>query len=648
MAMLKTLARKVGGCKQIKNYLERDGRAVTFDCSPDVTREDWASQFDEYRKMHHANKGRKYYHVIISPDPKDGLETQDVRELAYAWVTSRHPDSTWIIETHEDSGVPHAHVVINSVELSSGRKLQLSNKDIDDDAMELQKLCKERGLSAFDNYAFSRSEDGEWKSQGKVRSDRPEPSARRAISQARRSRRGKQKWMRARGVHLWTDDMREAVERALLGCCTWRAFERAMKEQGYEARVSRRGVLTIYPPKGKGHPCKGYRLDESYTVAGIRERLRPNLGSMLAAGTVPNVPCARVAKPPRYTEIIETQAHRTYGSRSDFAKLAASMDAVAIMKANGYANISQLAIAAQRIKSEADELNAQLDDARLAYEHMEQAAAKVMEKEVLEKRIGPPPTNPFSESRWRKRNGAEISEIDAIGTWLEEHGLQRDVSLQEVQETRGSLYRSLSQIGDRATDLAEDAEKWQAAARAVGALPTIVHEGRTVRRQELFAPPTKPLRTLMTASEWTAYAEGELARNRARAVALMGQLDKQLPPEKQTRADQKAKDAGKSMKAPTHRDVSSETDAQASRSQIAEIERLQSSGALPAYYAGKPTHELTAREAADIIAAYNRRVERREDGRNAESLREGNRANDRLQRASAQVQRLNESTGPRV
>ena len=30
MAMLKTLARKFGGCKQIKDYLARNGRAVTF------------------------------------------------------------------------------------------------------------------------------------------------------------------------------------------------------------------------------------------------------------------------------------------------------------------------------------------------------------------------------------------------------------------------------------------------------------------------------------------------------------------------------------------------------------------------------------------------------------------------------------------
>ena len=45
MAMLKTLARKFGGCKQIKDYLARNGRAVTFRSSSiELDGGDWDDQ----------------------------------------------------------------------------------------------------------------------------------------------------------------------------------------------------------------------------------------------------------------------------------------------------------------------------------------------------------------------------------------------------------------------------------------------------------------------------------------------------------------------------------------------------------------------------------------------------------------------------
>ena len=73
MAMLKTLARKFGGCKQIKDYLARNGRAVTFRSSSiELDGGDWDELMNETRQMFGKDKGRKYYHFVISPDPEDG------------------------------------------------------------------------------------------------------------------------------------------------------------------------------------------------------------------------------------------------------------------------------------------------------------------------------------------------------------------------------------------------------------------------------------------------------------------------------------------------------------------------------------------------------------------------------------------------
>ena len=71
MAMLKTLARKFGGCKQIKDYLARNGRAVTFRSSSiELDGGDWDEQMNETRQMFGKDKGRKYYHFVISARPR--------------------------------------------------------------------------------------------------------------------------------------------------------------------------------------------------------------------------------------------------------------------------------------------------------------------------------------------------------------------------------------------------------------------------------------------------------------------------------------------------------------------------------------------------------------------------------------------------
>ena len=122
MAMLKTLARKFGGCKQIKDYLARNGRAITFRSSSiDLDRSDWDEQMNATRQMFGKDTGRKYYHFVISPDPEDGLDAKAVDTLAYDWVRERYSGYQWAIETHIDNGIPHAHIVVNSVNPVDGR-----------------------------------------------------------------------------------------------------------------------------------------------------------------------------------------------------------------------------------------------------------------------------------------------------------------------------------------------------------------------------------------------------------------------------------------------------------------------------------------------------------------------------------------------
>lgn len=129
MAMLKTLARKFGGCRQIKDYLARNGRAMTFRSSSiDLDSADWDEQMDATRQMFEKDTGRKYYHFVISPDPEDGLDAKAVDTLAYDWVRERYGGYQWVIETHVDNGSRWPNVVVNSVNPVDGRKIHLDRR----------------------------------------------------------------------------------------------------------------------------------------------------------------------------------------------------------------------------------------------------------------------------------------------------------------------------------------------------------------------------------------------------------------------------------------------------------------------------------------------------------------------------------------
>ena len=119
---------------------------------------------------------------MISPDPEDGLDARAVDTLAYDWVRERYGAYQWVIETHIDNGIPHAHIVVNSVNPVDGRKIHLDD-DVQADAMELQRICRDYGYTAFDNFKFTRDEDGSWYARA------PRPDRRREALDRRDARR---------------------------------------------------------------------------------------------------------------------------------------------------------------------------------------------------------------------------------------------------------------------------------------------------------------------------------------------------------------------------------------------------------------------------------------------------------------------------
>ncbi len=150
-------------CKGVYRYLTKDGRALASDyLNLDIpehegTAFDWAAAMDDTRTRWRNDTPwggrpcRTYKHYALSPDPKDHVSLDALRELTVAWVREHFGDYEVAIVYHDDNTrhIPHAHVVVNNTNIVTGRRLQ--DPDPRELKHSLQRMAKERGLSDFDS-----------------------------------------------------------------------------------------------------------------------------------------------------------------------------------------------------------------------------------------------------------------------------------------------------------------------------------------------------------------------------------------------------------------------------------------------------------------------------------------------------------------
>ena len=137
--MLKTIAGHTSA-RGICRYLTRKNRALASDyinidvpdpMHPDAAF-DWARVMDSTRRAFgndlpwRGKRVRTYKHYVVSPDPKDGIGLEALRELATTWAAEHFSEYEVAIVYHNDNarGIPHAHVVVNNTNIETGRRLQ--------------------------------------------------------------------------------------------------------------------------------------------------------------------------------------------------------------------------------------------------------------------------------------------------------------------------------------------------------------------------------------------------------------------------------------------------------------------------------------------------------------------------------------------
>ena len=280
--MLKTIAGHTSA-RGICRYLTRKNRALASDYinidAPDSSRPeatfDWARVMDSTRRafgndmLWRGKRVRTYKHYVVSPDPRDGIGLEPLRELATAWAAEHFSEYEVAIVYHDDNerGIPHAHVVVNNTNVETGRRLQDPNPKAL--ASSLQDIAERQGLSAL-----RPPEPLGVSARVKRRNPRRHPETYRSEY----VRRAEQE-LAERGEYSWTADLRARVRIA-------RTVARSEAE--FRSVLSSMGItVTDNSPKAQrrdwiytlaDHPSRrisGERMGLAYG----RERLEPLLRS---------------------------------------------------------------------------------------------------------------------------------------------------------------------------------------------------------------------------------------------------------------------------------------------------------------------------------------------------------------------------------
>ena len=161
----------------IKNYLEKDGRALAQDFyhlswdEREMAGYDeaakalvpWDAEMDETRAQFEHDRewrglrARTFDHFVLSPDPEDAIDLASLRKLASDWALEHFGDHQIAITYHDDNEhrIPHAHIVVNCTNLATGYKTHITRPMLLN--RELQKMAEERGLRGLSNERQSRT-----------------------------------------------------------------------------------------------------------------------------------------------------------------------------------------------------------------------------------------------------------------------------------------------------------------------------------------------------------------------------------------------------------------------------------------------------------------------------------------------------------
>ncbi len=279
------------------------------------------SAYDEMmttKRRHSKTDGRMFYQFVQSFHPEETVAPEEVHAIGLELAQRLFPDFEVVVATHTDTDHLHSHLIVNSVSLTTGRKLHQNAADLQRQRRISDEICAAHGLTVL------------------------EPPKK--YAQEKKMRPGEYR-AAVRG-ESWKFRLINAIDLCMRRAKTRAEFLWAMERQGYRVRwEDARKYITYTTPKGK--KCRDDRLHEDKYRKEVIERefrIREQIiqrgveaeelacraaapGGLPHTGTVGGiteqaqhpVPCDSGAEPPAGTNPVNADhlCHEGTGGRDD-------------------------------------------------------------------------------------------------------------------------------------------------------------------------------------------------------------------------------------------------------------------------------------------------------------------------------------------
>lgn len=208
--------------------------------------EDYASQFDETAKRFGKGTGyneRKYYHIKLSCARQDNVRPQTAQKYAEEMAELLFRDHECVIATHTDTKTVHSHIIVNSVDTITGKKLHINSDEYAKMKDEANRIGKKYGFSELN-----------WRKG------------------AKHKRTSEEKHIMLKGGTSWKEELREVIQEGIMVSHNEEEFISYL-QTNYGVEITRKGKDFSYLHPQKKKAIRGQRLGTNYTKSEVLKKI---------------------------------------------------------------------------------------------------------------------------------------------------------------------------------------------------------------------------------------------------------------------------------------------------------------------------------------------------------------------------------------
>lgn len=144
MAIIKFTSGKINPRAVINYVCNKEKTTDKLISGKDCMSESCEYEFAEVKKAFGKTDGRTYYHMIQSFSPDDRITPEQAHEVGLK-MAELFEGYQVLVVTHTNKAHIHNHLVINSVNFENGKKLTISNQELEDIKNYSNSICLKNG-----------------------------------------------------------------------------------------------------------------------------------------------------------------------------------------------------------------------------------------------------------------------------------------------------------------------------------------------------------------------------------------------------------------------------------------------------------------------------------------------------------------------